>query len=276
MKKIISLALICFISASLIAGCGSNDTQVENNTRTPATPRENVEAPATPNVPDVPEPVFKNNNGISEEQISWLNGTFAILTVANGGDLNTFGGFEPSARLEREWKSTLDAWWGIDNKGELLSVIDELTVGLHNPGFLEEAEYYEITSMTEEEFINELQYIEDEEDILYFLTLFSAYYFYGEDAIMGWDLSRAVQLCAQGFLAGYLDFEEALEKAASIGKIIQRTFDSWEDFWDSYFYGYFYWSEDVDGLEQRIEIHEELAEKANSPLNLDWLLDLNY
>ena len=153
-------------------------------------------------------------------------------------------------------------------------MVDTLTLGRHNPRFLEEVAEYGLDQMTEEELIYELQYVE-EESAFFFYMMFSAYDAFGDNAIMGWDLSRAVQLCGQGYLAGYFTYEEAVEKARSVGKVIQQTFDSWEDFWDSYLLGFYWWSEDISDLYERIDVYEALAADPDGPFSLEWLLDLN-
>jgi hypothetical protein len=268
MKKL--LALLCVLSMVLsFVACNGDD----NGSGTPASATTTA-ANNTGNTPPTETPTDNNdnNNGTSKE-ILWVNGTHAVLTKLNRGDVSVFGGFEPSPEIKAEWIDSLDMSWGIDNKEELIYMIDSLTLGRHNPNFLEEAEEYGFTEMTEEEFFEELEHVEDEEDYLFFMT-FIAYFLYGENAIMGWDMSRATQLCAQGYLAGYFTYEEAVEKALSVARVIQQTFDSWGDFWESYFYGYYYWSEDIDFLSERMDIYEALINDDNSPLNLDWNLSL--
>jgi predicted small lipoprotein YifL len=270
MKKKFSLLLACLISVGLMAACGSDEPA-------PPPPRDN-NPPQDNNIPEVPgnsAETREYNPDLLDDQILWINGTHAVLTVSNGHDVNLFAGTAPTAQVQADWIATLDAWWGIDSKEELINVINELTAGLHNPRFLEDVREYGLHEVTEEELIHELQSIEDEETAFYFMRMFYAYDEFGQNAIMGWDLSRATQLCAQGYLAGYFDFEEALLKAFSVGKVIQRTFDSWEDFWDSYFYGYYYWSENEAELTRRLEIYDILVADPNSPFALDWMLSLD-
>jgi hypothetical protein len=110
--------------------------------------------------------------------------------------------------------------------------------------------------------------------------MFDAYQRFGENAIFAWDLSRAVQLCAAGYIVGFYSYEESTAKAREIGKKIQNTFDSWDDFYASYFYGYAYWSEDDtedknSEYAERMRIFDALKKDENSPLHLNWYLDLS-
>jgi len=212
--------------------------------------------------------------------ILWLNGTYAILTKANECDVYVFGGMKSNMLNKQIMLASLDEWWGLTNKEEMDEMIDSLVVGRHNPMFLEEIEEYGIIDMSKSEFDEALQDVDDRLDVLYFQNMFDAYQRFGEKAIMGWDLSRAVQLCADGYIAGFYTYEEATDKARKIGVIIQNTFDSWDDFFASYFHGYAYWSDDdiEDANSEytaRMKILNELKNDDKSPLNLDWDLDLS-
>jgi hypothetical protein len=175
-------------------------------------------------------------------------------------------------------KSIADSW-GVTSKQDLDEMIDSLTIGRHNPRFLEEAEEYGITEMSRSQFEDELKGVDDRESVIFFQNMFDAYQAFGEKAILGWDLSRATQLCANGYIAGFYTYDEAVNKALPIGRKIQKDFASWDDFFDSYMYGYLYWSEDdIDDPEsdyvQRVKILKDLKADAKSPLNLNWRLDL--
>lgn len=269
MKKILSLILVCFMLTALVAGCGSSE-EPDSISRPPAGAQTQDETPQDNNN-DVPQ---DSDASAEENKVLWINGTHAILTLLNGGDVKIFGGFEPSPAIQAEWLHSLEAAWDITDRDDLVYMIDTLTLGRHNPRFIEEVKYYELDDITEEELYNELMFLDDEEEIMFFAMLFNAYDMFGENAIMGWDLSRAAQLCAQGYLAGFLSYEEALERALAVGKVIQQIFVSWDDFWESYFIGYYWWSKDLDGLFERLDIYGDLEAIPNSPLKLNWNLDL--
>ena len=216
---------------------------------------------------EIPEPLF------------WINGTHAVLTKVNGADINRFGTLPANSVNRTRVRNTLESFWDITSREDLDYMIDTLAVGRHNPMFLEEAEEYGITSMTREEFESELANVNDREAIMYFRNMFEAYETFGEQAILGWDLSRATQLSAFGYVAGFYTYDEAIEKALAVGRIIQSHFNSWDEFYNSYFFGYAYWSEDdLDDSQseyiRRINIFNELKSDPNSPLALDWFLDL--
>ena len=213
------------------------------------------------------------------ESLLWINGTHAVLTKANRGDVNRFGTVAHNRKNSEMFKTILEDSWGVTTKKELDDMIDSLTVGRHNPVFLEEAEEYGITEMSREEFEYELRGVNDREVAMYFRNMFEACQAFGENAIMGWDLSRATQLCACGYIIDFYSYDEAVDKSLAIGKIIQQHFNSWDDFYASYLYGYAYWSEDdledpKSDYSQRVKILKELKANSKSPLNLDWNMSL--
>ena len=221
-----------------------------------------------------------SNKVETPEPLLWINGTHAVLTESNGGDIYLFGTLKHSSANRAMIRNTLENWWDVTTKQELDDVIDSLAEGRHNPTFLGEAEAYGITDMSREEFEHELRSIDDREIVMYFRNMFDAYQEFGEKAIMGWDLSRATQLCAYGYIADFYSYDEAAEKSLAIGRLIQSNFGSWDDFYTSYFYGYAYWSDDdiedpQSEYAKRVTIFNKLQEDSKSPLKLDWNLNLS-
>ena len=220
-----------------------------------------------------------SSNEDTPEPVLWINGTHAILTKVNNGNVNRFGTVARSGSNRTSVKNTLNNSWEVTTKEELDKMIDSLVAGRHNPMFLEEAEKYDIIKMSREEFENELSAVQDRDLIMYFRNMFEAYQAFGERAILAWDLSRATQLCAFGYIAEFYTYEEAVDKAFAVGKVIQNNFNSWDDFYTSYFYGYAYWSEDDledprSEYSRRVNIYNDLKKDPKSPLNLDWNLEL--
>jgi len=210
---------------------------------------------------------------LPEDPIYWINGTHAVLTKLNKEDITVFGGGNINSRQESVRRS-LERWWSIQDKEKLDDTISRLTNGMHNPRFLDDIFDMGIQDMSRAEFDYILTFLDDEADIAYAESMYGTFKRFGMYSIMAWDLSRATQLCASGYAAGYYTYEEAIEKALDIGVIIQVTFFSWEDFWESYMAGYFYWSKDYEEYQHRWEIIRRLYDDEFSPFHLDWFLRL--
>ncbi len=223
-----------------------------------------------------------NKNDVSPEipeTVKWINSTYAILIEINDANHNIFGGLEPSILNTGIAKKTLEEWWDIKNKEEAQRMIQNLQKGYHNSDFLEEVKYYTIDSMTNEEFEEALKNVDDENDVAYFRMLKDVYDKYGENAILAWDLCRANSLLGYYYIAEYYTYEEALDEALEISKLIQKSFNSWDEMAESYLFGHQYWQGDNPYDEesesyQRIQVYDKLKNKEDSPYNIDWNLEL--
>lgn len=214
------------------------------------------------------------------EPMLWINGTYAVLTKINENDITVFAGRDKNVLTSEASKMVLESDWGITNREELDATIDELQNGMHNTMFLEEYKYNELDQLTKEDFELLLTYLESPEDVEYFKLAYDTYTKFGDNAIMGWDLSRAVSLCGFGYVADYYTYDEAIAKATDISKQIQSTFDSWDSFYESYMFGYEYWSDEAildetSLYNQRLAIIETFKNDPTSFYHLDWNLDLD-
>lgn len=261
-KKIFSsLSLVAVLFTFSLSGCTSDTPDTTDKTDTEnATEAEDVVAVA--------------------DNMLWTNGTYAVLTKNNGTDVTVFGGKEKNSFATLESTTILERDWGITSKEDLDTTIDELRSGMHNVDFIEYFKEVELDQVNREDFDYILTQLDDPEDVAYFSLLYDTYEKLGDNAIMGWDLSRAVSLCGFGYLADYYTYEEATAKAFDIAKQIQTTFDSWDSYYESYMCGYEYWSEDLmldetSSYNKRRAIIEEFKNDPNSFYNLDWNLDLN-
>ena len=107
--------------------------------------------------------------------------------------------------------------------------------------------------------------------------IYDAHAQFGDSAIADWDLSRAMNLCAWYYLAGYYTYEEAMDASLEVATRLQSTFSSWDEMVQSYLYGFQYWNEDdiqnpdSDSYERK-EIFETLKADAHNPYSVDWNL----
>jgi hypothetical protein len=222
----------------------------------------------------------------------WLYSTHAIMTLRNGGNLNLLGGCIPSESQADIFRQTLSTSWGIENKADGATMIEHLKAGLANRELLDHIAARGLDQLTEAEFQNVLDqfyeaYTEEQlADDNFRIALqelnisYEAYQRFGENAILAWDLSRATQLLSYFYVAGYYTYEEAMDEALVIGKMIQSSYDSWSDYWDSYLYGYLHWSGDLpEDPASEYSIRRQLVENQDydpqkSNGGLAWELDL--
>lgn len=59
--------------------------------------------------------------------------------------------------------------------------------------------------------------------------------------INSWNSSRAMELLGMFYCVGYIEFDEFMEYAVPVGRIIQSTYTDWESFGNDYLEGYASW-----------------------------------
>ena len=170
----------------------------------------------------------------------------------------------------------LERDWGVTDQASLEETVERLVTKGHNSEALDYLAQSGTEGMTREDLITAMETngFDDEEQTI-MLAAFDAKNAYGDHAIAGWDLSRAMSLLGWGYLAGFYTYEEAMDKSLVTAQMIQQEFTSWDDFMNSYFYGYSYWSgnapEDTDSQAyKRRRLFEEIKEEDNSPFSADW------
>ena len=210
------------------------------------------------------------------DTLSWFNATYALITRLNGGNLDFVAGYEPSDMMKQLEQSLLERDWGVTDKASLDETIDWALTEGHNAEALFTLTDIGAEGMSREEIVTAMDENGfDEEDQAMILAAFDAKAAYGENAIAGWDLSRAMSLMGWGYLAEYYTYEEAMDKSLETAQRIQQTFGSWDEFFDSYLLGYSYWSgqsmddPDTQAYERRA-LYEELKADPDGIFSVDW------
>ncbi len=210
------------------------------------------------------------------DTLRWFNASYALITTLNKGDLSYVAGFKPGTMIKTTMQTVLERDWDVTDRESLEETIDWLLSEGHNRQALDYLDDSGAVGLGRDELIVAMAESGfEQEDVTVLLSIFDAEAAYGQQAIAGWDLSRAMSLIGWGYLADYYTYEEAMDKSLETAELIQQKFDSWEDFMDSYFYGYSYWSEEdpEDASSQassRRQVYEEL--KADNVYSVEWNL----
>ena len=196
-----------------------------------------------------------------ENKQLWALATTAILSERNNMNVTSLAGFKITPTQTTNSKNLLHYWWGIDDKDGLLSNLQWLLVSGHRKDFNIQGKL-----LTKNSFLL-FGLPNNKKEVLkkYWLLL-------GHKGIIGWDLSRYIFLCREGYAAGYLSEHEAWEKIMPIAKLIQQNFSSWAEFAENYMIGRRYWSEEE--YSQRISsveyIYENIKNNPNGPWKISW------
>ncbi len=209
------------------------------------------------------------------DTIQWFNNTCAVLTAVNSWDYTMFGGLPANEASKQITQALLDNWWGVTDRASADETMDWLLAEGHRASFTDDMEYLEQAGAGEvpaEERVDFFleNFDIDVEEAENYAVWYGFYETYGDNALLGWDYSRAMSILGNYYLSGYYTEAEALDKSMEVAKMIQESFDSWDDFMESYFVGYEYWAE--ESSEERRGIYEEMKAQADSPYNVDWNL----
>lgn len=225
-----------------------------------------------------PEAVKKAEEITLSDTLRWFNATYAVITTKNKANVNLVGGLEEGDAAKLQMQNGLEQSWGVTDHASAQENLQWLLTEGHNAELLEDYTEMGLGDVTREELEEILDYGEfTAEDRAYYQVVYEAYSQFGENAIAGWDLSRAMQMCAWYYLAGYYTYEEAMDASLEIATRLQSTFGSWDEMMQSYLYGFQYWAEDdmenpdSDSYERR-EIYNTLKEMPNGPFSVDWNL----
>lgn len=211
------------------------------------------------------------------DTIQWFNNTCAVLTAINGCDYTMFGGLPANDESLATIQALLTEWWDVTDSQSADETLEWLLTEGHRVSFADDMVYLTevgVADVAPEERVDYLleNFDVDEAEAQNYAYDLEIYEQFGDDAIAGWDYSRAMSLLGYYYLAGYYTEQEALDTSLEVANLIQDTFDSWDDFMESYFVGYEYWAGE-DSSERR-EVYEELKAAADSPYSIDWNLTL--
>lgn len=225
---------------------------------------------------------FKHANGYKNatNTMLWINGTYAVVSKINNWPMYRFGWYNPNYFFRKKCKKSLEEASGIKTESELYNTVLRLREGMHNNHALEIVISNGMDIISRKEFNENMKKIDSKKTVMYYTNIYNAYEKFGENAILGWDLSCAVSLCSMGYAAGLFTYEDGLERALEIGKQIQNTFDNWDSFYDSYVAGYAFWNEDdisskYSSYKDRLKIIYDFKKDPNSFYHVDWNLDLD-
>jgi len=223
-------------------------------------------------------PEVENNSTVEvTDTIRWFNAAYAVLTHANGWDYTMYGGMPANETSMQLQISLLDEWWEVTDRASADETLEWLVTEGHNSDFLLnmndfiDAGIEEVAAENRVDFLLE-NYEMTEEQAQNYADCYAFYEANPEQAILGWDYSRAMSVLADCYLAGFYTETEALDQAYVVAEMIQETFDSWEAFMESYFVGYEYWAE--ESSDERRALYEDLKAASDNPYAVDFNLTL--
>ncbi|MCL2152742.1 MAG: DUF1266 domain-containing protein, partial [Oscillospiraceae bacterium] len=202
------------------------------------------------------------NPDVDPYYLSWALGCSAIIATNNRADPHQFGTLIRSPANAAIIKTMLSRDWNCGSREDIINTIGQMTDDGHNASF---AEAYEIVnSLTKSEYEALLALSSDMDKYMWPLTK-SIGDKWGDKQIKAWDWFRMVHLAGWGYVAGYIQLEEAYELMQPIIDKLRSTFSSWEEACDNYMDGYAWWSrtdvsQTVSEYKNRLKIYQDIKE----------------
>ena len=201
------------------------------------------------------ETMYKRDEAIE----AWALGCSAILATNNSYDPYQFGMFKKNQANAAIASRILSGSWDVYDRDDLVEVMVNTLASGHSAEFRKA--YFVISGLTASEYDD---FLADLGDVAYMGELTVAIgEKWGDKNIIAWDLFRVIHLAGWGYIAGYIDLQEAYDYMRPAIVLLHSTFSSWDEAVDNYMDGYAWWSTtDVSkpGTEYqyRLRIYEEL------------------
>jgi len=226
----------------LLTGCGSDDSTIPVEEPSPEviTTPEPTPEPTPRN--ETPEQELQTRPMTDEEIEAWALGCSAILATADsnrGSEPYKFGMFEKNDYNASIVKMMLSNSWGCNNRNELIATIEYMTDNGHNEGFVDD--YSFITSLSEIDYETLMSQIDDSDKYMipYIIELGEKW---GNKELKAWDWFRMIHLAGWGYIAGFIERDEAYSLMEPIIARLRNTFSSWDEAVENYMDGYAWWS----------------------------------
>lgn len=200
---------------------------------------------------------------LTEDRIvAWALGCSAILAIRNNLDPYQFGMFEKNDYNAYDAKSLLADSWGVNSRDDLIATVGAMTDNGHTAEF---AEAYSIVSSLSEKELQELVESSDEMSAYMWPLTKQLGDKWGDKQIKAWDWFRMMHIAGWGYIAGYLEKEDAYDLMTPVIERLRNTFSSWEEANDNYMDGFVWWNRtDPSDLsnnydyQRRVEIYDDL------------------
>lgn len=194
----------------------------------------------------------------------WALAVPALRMQVRGCSLEILGGWKANKQSKKSEQLSLLTYWEISDRDELLATFVGLEQG--DRRYDDEAEGRKYFRMSDAAFIEKTMAMKpagaQEAKILR-----EAYGKYGEDFGAAWDYCRYITLADWGYLAGYLNEEEAWMRIMAAARTLQGVYRSWEDLGDCYLLGRTLWAgDDEEGMKELRAVFR-LLKNVNDPLN---------
>lgn len=182
---------------------------------------------------------------------AWALAAAALPGSLRGLDHQTLAGRSLSPLNERKARRWLKREWEVDDEEEFEEVQDWLLETGHRTEFFDEIQRFRLfTDEFRVAFLGRIEAglegaeTEEEKEELKGRVLLAASKGLAltETGFLAWDFFRYLDNCRAGYLAGYIEEEDAWDAMLSASQVLQSRYDSWEEAGEAFLAAREYWS----------------------------------
>jgi len=209
---------------------------------------------------------------------AWALACSAVLIEKNHGRHDLLGTVSITPRSRKKMQIFLaeESAWFIKSRSDLFDCLTKLGHAGHRSEFEQLGNM--LQRLNDREYEALLRQSQDDPEALNRLKVVKNYYrqLTGK-GLLGWDCARYICLCRWAYAAGYITEQEAWQEIIPLAKMLQDTFDSWEDLGLNYLIGRKFWSyeETINTGSFFEDAYQRLIDMKSSPWNnCPWDMDL--
>lgn len=202
----------------------------------------------------------------------WALSTAAILTRINRDAPYLLGGGPKSSDAQvAAARQVLAESWGVQDIEKLRSTIEWLREQGHSAAYEKaQAECNQLLGQYGPNLAFEQHYPAESERYRFVQRFQQAI---GPRSLLAWDAARVVSVAGWGFLAGYVEEQEAWSYILPAATLLQRAYGSWKELSDHYIYGLMFWGGSPEASQRA---QAELLQDDESPFNsIPWLTPIS-
>lgn len=245
---LMSWVLAGTLTVGMLSGCSYNDT---SDTKT-----------SSEETSDQESSVLQGHNEDSESNLgAWGRAMGSVLIAINEGSPYYFGGYAASDENQKAAANILEKSWEISSRKDLLKQIKQLLNSGSRKAYQKEAK--EMDALSDKKLKKAMKQLSGPLLVHYKLVQ-KNWDTWGEKGLLAWDMCRISHLVQWGYIAGYLEREEAQAMIEPAAQNLKEQFDNWEDVIMNWLDGYALSAsidlqESGNDYEKREEVYQSLV-----------------
>ena len=215
-KKLLSVLCAAALAVSSLSGCSQSAKKEQ----------------ATP----VPTKAVADHNEEKESNLGlWTRAAGSVLIYINDGNPYYFGGYETTDDNKNAAINILKQSWGIKDRVDLLKQIKTLLTTGDRKGYRKEAK--EMNRMSKKDLKTAMKQLSGSLLAHYQMVQYN-WKTWREKGLVAWDMCRVSHLVQWGYVAGYLEREEAQALMEPSAMRLKEHFSSWEEVQNNWLDGF--------------------------------------